>query len=98
MYREGAASSESLVEYSYGKVEGGGVEDRGGGEQDPAGDLVGRVASVGLTGAEDADGSGDSYDVNERRFSAAGRDAGSGGRWDVGEASPGNVAAVVVIA
>ena len=79
------------------RVEGG-VEDRGGGEQDPAGerraigadgrvagdvsgggvlggDLIGRVAGVGLTGAEDADGSGDSYDVNELRFSAVGRDA-----------------------
>ncbi|CAL9776285.1 unnamed protein product [Musa acuminata subsp. burmannicoides] len=69
MYREGVASSESLVEYSYGKVEEGGVEDRGGGEQDP---VVGRVAGVGLTRAEDAYGSGDSYGVIERRFSVAG--------------------------
>ncbi|CAL9760457.1 unnamed protein product, partial [Musa acuminata subsp. burmannicoides] len=80
MCQEEAANSESLVEHSYGKtVEVGGVDDRCGGELDP----MGEVAGVGLTRAEDADGSRDSFDVNEQRFSAAGWDAGCGGdgRW-----------------
>ena len=79
-----------------GDVSDGGVTGGLGGVL--GGDLVGRVAGVGLTRAEDADGSRDSFDVNEQRFSAAGWDAGSGRRWEVGEASLGNVATAAMIA
>ncbi|CAL9167734.1 unnamed protein product, partial [Musa hybrid cultivar] len=82
MCQEEAASSESLVEHSYGKVEGG-VDDRCGGELDP----MGEQRAIRADGRVDADGPRDSFDVNERRFSTAGRDAGSGGRWNVAAAA-----------
>ncbi|CAL9127605.1 unnamed protein product, partial [Musa acuminata var. zebrina] len=79
----------SLVEWSCN------VSRRGGQQRITSGALLRQVLA---SGAEDADGSGDSFDINERRFSAAGRDAGNGGRWEVGEASLRNVITTVLVA